>query len=116
MATKFKKPRYYVGSLPEAGFWDMWEEVSDPTSKSLWKVYILIDDEDKKTQWTSFRVISSSPVPNKANFALAWNKSQKRLAGRDSLLLREHMPVLYAKFLKIADIDPVYVGPLGEDS
>ena len=115
MATK-KKVRYYLGSLPTTGFWDLWETVTVPRSKSKWKIYFLVDDEDKKTQWTSFRVISESPVPNKANFCVAWNENQRRLAGRDSLLLREHMPELYEKFLKIADIDPLYVGPLGEDS
>jgi hypothetical protein len=95
-----RKKKIYIGSAPsnDSGF-TLLSRVK--TQESNWDIY---EDLESSAKWMLFKITSCQPVKHKANYALAYSATERRLTGKDLVALASHRPDLLKAFLDSASL------------
>lgn len=98
------KGRKTIGNPPGYGNFNIIAKFHDVLYKAEWHLYM---DDSQDPEWISYKLISVKHVAAKsANYALSFNKTEKRLSGRGMFMMYMYMPHLLDWFFDVTGVDP----------
>lgn len=105
MANRSRKTK---GNPPGYGNFKIIGRFYDVLYKVDWVIYM---DDTYNDLWTNYKVVSVQAVSAKsANYALSYNKTERRLTGDGAARMFLYMPHLWEWFFDVSKIDPVFYG------